>query len=811
MRFIVSFLVGAAALVAVVLMGAWYSLPGINDRQTKGALELPGLQAPVRVLRDDLATPYIYAESLEDALRAQGFVAGQDRLFQLEATKRAATGRLAEVFGVGGEDDILNLDQEARVIGFHRLGHRQASLLSPTARANVEAYVEGLNAYIASRTETHPKEFKLAGFAPEKWSTADVLAVMYYLGWASSANFDAELVAHRVIQSVGADVFQEIAPVTVNPDDPAPTTTREARKDTSPRYAGVTRPPADWTTGGWRQMGLGGSNNWAISGPKNGSRAAIVTNDPHLDARVLPGPWHPVGLITPNMRVVGVSIGQPGVLVGRNEHIAFGVTNAYADAVDLYVETIDPDDPERYLEGDQSHPFDTIREVIRIKDEAAEGGFREEAITIRLTHRGPVITDHAPEIGGGSVLSMRWATAEIMGPELGLEDLFSARNVDEALAAVEKIRIVSLNFVIGDVDGRVAHRVSGVAPIRLRGDGMTPFPVTDGVDNWGGRIPADRMPGEIDPDRGWTGTANHMTAPADYPYVYSTYSSSSFRYRRMQELFSAPQISAEAAWAAQYDTLNLFARDLAPIFSAALAGAEDEDLREIGAVLMDWDYHDIDRELAPTLFQEIVRQLARLTFEDELGPEASADYLSNWYMWQERFDAMVKAGQSPWFDDTRTPEQEDLPTMIRRAGEAALERLTGVYGANRANWLWGEVHQHRMSGPLRQSGWIGRLTGNRDLPASGSGETLQRALYPYGEPFDSKWSASLRMTADLNDGDKVRAVLPGGAVGRTFNPHLDDQTANWLDENADPTYWWFSDAAIEANAKTVLTLNPSQQ
>lgn len=334
-------LIGLGVAVLLIFASTPLLLPKINDRQTTGELALPGLSGSVRVLRDKHATPYIYADNLDDAVRAQGFVAGQDRLFQLEAAKRAATGRLAEVFGAGEGDVILKLDRESRVIGFRRIAERQAAILSPTARATLDAYLGGLNTYIETRSKTHPLEFDLAGFEPEAWTSIDLLAVMYYLGWASAANFDAELIAHQVIQAVGPDAFNEIAPITVNPDSPGqPLQSLISPKDQY-RWAGSTAPLASWTTGGWRQQGVGGSNNWAVSGPKAGKPAAIVTNDPHLDSRNLPGPWHPVGLITPETRVVGVSTGLPGVVVGRNSHVAFGVTNAYADAIDLYVETID--------------------------------------------------------------------------------------------------------------------------------------------------------------------------------------------------------------------------------------------------------------------------------------------------------------------------------------------------------------------------------------------------------------------------------------------------------------------------------------
>ena len=299
-----------------------------------------------------------------------------------------------------------------------------------------------------------------------------------------------------------------------------------------------------------------------------------------------------------------------------------------------------------------------------------------------------------------------------------------------------------------------------------------------------------------------------MTAPTDYPYIYTSYVSPAYRYRRMRELFAAPKVTAKQAWSGQYDTLNLFARDIAPILATALITSDEQELKEMGEVLNSWNHQDDLEQLAPTMFQETVRQLAWLTFEDELGAEATTAYLSNWYVWQQRFDAMVQAGNSLWFDVTRSDAKEDLVTMIQRAGSAALDRLKETYGKDRTNWLWGKVHTIKFQGPLRQTGLADRLTGNREVPMAGSGETLLRSLYPYDQPFGSKWFASLRMTADLNDPEKVRAVLPGGVIGRTFHPSLADQNAHWSNKDAE-IYWWFSDDAIEEYSRSVLTLVPS--
>lgn len=808
MRMVRLVLIGVAFVAAALATAAWFAAPRVNARRTTGSVMLTGLSAPVTVRRDEKGMAYIHADTLEDALRGQGFVVGQDRLFQVELAKRAAQGRLSEVFGAGPDDAVLKLDRQARVIGFHRLAQAHARVLSAQSASAIQAFLDGLNAYIADHPDEHPMALGLAGVAPEPWEPADVLAITYLSAWGNSANFSAELIAQAMIERLGPERFAEIAPLALNPDDPGLRTQRAPRRFASLTPGAAAATAAAWAEG-WSHLGVGGSNNWAVSGAKAGADAAIVTNDPHLDIRDLPGFWHPVGLITPELRVVGVNAGLPGVLIGRNDAIAFGVTNAYADVIDLYVETVDPTDPDRYLEGDASYPFTVLEDVIRVKAQEGEAadadGFRDEPLSIRSTRRGPVISDHGLTPSADVVMSVRWAAAERQTPELGVDRLMTARSVEEALAAVADTTILSLNFVVGDVSGRVGRLASGAAPIRVRGDGMLPLAAT-AEDAWAGFVPGAAMPGELDPPRGWTGTANHMTAPPDFPYAYTTYASPGFRYRRMQELFNRPGlVTAADAWAAHHDDLNVFAREAAPILAQALSAAPET--ADLGALLEAWDYRDRVDTPAPTVFQAVIRQLARLTYEDDLGPELTAEMLNVWYIWHERFALMLRDGGSPWFDDARTDEVEDLAALIRRAGEAARAELTERYGPGPRHWRWGAVHRVRFRGPLRLDGLAGRLTGNRDVAMPGSGETLQRAVYPFGRPFDPYWGASLRMTADLNDPDKVRAVLPGGVTGRVFSRHLADQVSAWLDPEAE-VYWWFSDEAIRAATRTELVLTP---
>ncbi len=796
---IVLVVLGVAAGVALRLVA-----PRLNTYTVSGALVLPALDQPVTVRRDEKGMPYITAQTLQDALVAQGFVTGQDRLFQMEAARRAASGRLSEVFG----DATRQMDVEARVIGFRRLAEAQVDLLAPAPRARLAAYVDGLNAVVAGPRNQHPLEMRLLGLEPEPFTPVDIVAIAYLAAWGNAANFNAELVMQAIIDKVGVEQAGDLAPLVINPDvEPvraaAPRDPYRARDHaqldldlTGSVFGAATPRPA-----------AGGSNNWASDGRRSGAGAAVVANDPHLDPRSLPGFWHPIGIATPNLRVVGVSGSYPGVLVGRNQDIAFGVTNAYGDMIDLYIERPDPADPRRYLEGETSRAFAIRTETLSIKDETAPDGLRQEQITIRSTRRGPVISDHGLTAGASDALvSLRWAAAEAATPDFGVDEIWLAKSVDEALRTVERTKVIALNVVVGDATGRIGRRASGAVPIRVRGDGSAPLAVIDSADAWDGFISGADMPGEIDPPGGWTGTANHYTATPDLEPVYSTYTSASYRYRRMKMLFDGDHaLGPEELGAAQYDVFNVLAMQMTPLLLAAWG--DDPETAEFADILASWSYEDRIDSPAPTIFQAVQRAYARAIVEDELGPDLARQYLDVWYLWQERIGAMTQAGVSPWFDDMRTPETETRDDLMRRAAAEARAELTQLYGPSPAAWDWGKVHQARFQGPLRQTGLAGRLTGAQAHPKPGSGETLDRALYLFSEPYDPRWMASMRMVADLADTEKVAAVLGGGVTGRTFHPHLDDQLEPWM--SGAPSYWWFSEDAIAANTRSTLTLTPT--
>jgi len=796
-------MLGLVLLLALVLAGGYAWLWQADQYQRDGVLRLAALDAPVRVVRDELGVPYIHAQSLDDAFRAQGFVTAQDRLFQLEITRYLSHGRLAELIGEPG----LDMDVRVRVAGVPRHARRHAALLQGEERRRRELYLEGMNAYIREHADEHPVSLRLLGVKPEPWSVEDTVTLNYFLNLVSSANLDAEVVSQTIVDRVGPQRAAEISQLTVNPDDESEQAGRPAGS------AGVVR--LQTVVGSAREpwpLRLG-SNHW-VTGPKRSAGGApIVVNDPHMDSRTLPGNWHPIALITPGLRAVGVAgAGIPGLGVARTDRIAYGVTNSYGDVMDLFVETEDPANPGHYLEGEDSVPFEIIEETIRVRARGSEAGFRDVPLHIRLTRRGPVISDHeamlgfAMQMARGKLLSLRWSVPETMRPDdSGGTDVMLARSVAEAGERIARVN-APYNYVVADVDGNIAQFTAGRVPVRRVGDGSTPLPVTGAADAWAGMIPFAQMPGVVNPPRGWAGTANHRTLPADYPYAYSTYFAASWRYRRMLELLDGPApISAEDHWRFLWDAKNTMAAKLAPVMARALAA--HTDTRDMAELLTAWDAVDDPDAVAPTIFQATYREFARLTFADELGAEVAALMLDSFYYWHERLARLSGDNDNHWFDDVTTDARETRDELFYRAALLARAELSERLGPDMHDWRWGAVHVVTFFGPIIPGKAAAALLGGGTSPKAGSGETLNRGSYRYAEPFDAVFIASLRFVADLGDPDKVMGLVSGGVSGRQFDPHLKDQLDAW--KSGEPRYWWFSDEAIRAHAVSELTLEPN--
>ncbi|MBW2218415.1 MAG: penicillin acylase family protein, partial [Deltaproteobacteria bacterium] len=710
------FLLGSILIVLIQIIAG---CSAFNSFQREGELTLEPLEEQVTVLRDEKGMPYIYAQNIDDLMFAQGFVTAQDRLFLMELTRLFAEGRISELAG-----------EKARKL--------------------------------KTRKEAYPLEFKLAGIEPGLWTIEDSLAILYFMGWNSAANLKSEVVTQMLVEKLGTEKAEEIFPLNINPDDPddiGPDDIKGGGLSSLQQPFNLNLISDKFIASFFedRQLEIG-SNNWAVAPDFSPNGKPVVANDPHLKSSILPGPWYPCGLITPDLRAVGVIIpGLPGMIIGRTDHFAIGATNAYGDAQDLYVETIDPENPDHYLEGDVSIPFDVIEETLRIKDSDSENGYKEENIKIRLTKRGPVVSDVLTGLETEKLLSARWSAFEDMQPSLGLTRLLDSKTVYDIREALGDVTTIALNFVFADTEGNIGWQTSGRLPVRSKGNGIVPFVVKDGKDNWNGRIPFDEMPSSINPKKGWVGTCNHKTVAADFPYYYSSHLSPSYRYRRLKQLLNEPGIkTADDHWNFQRDTLNLMAKDITPVMAEALSSFKETE--DMGKILSDWDYNDDIDKAGPAVFQTVYKEFAMLVFKDELGETLSKTMLDNWYFWQERLGKMVTDGESDWFDNVNTiNKKESMTDLFRQAALIAKEKTGERLGDDPESWEWGDLHKMEFVSPIRRKGFGKGLLGGGAHPAPGSGEVLYRGIYKFSDPYNVLAPASLRMVADLGDKDKILA------------------------------------------------------
>lgn len=807
-RWILRVLLGL--VVVAIAAGIWIVSGAARGPNVTGSLTFSALKDRVEVLRDGNGIPYVFAQNTPDLIRAQGFVTAQSRIFQLTAYRALATGRLSEAIGEKG----LANDREMRRIGLRRNAERHAKLLSPTSREFLSWYAEGLNAYITDHASDLPTELKLAGFTASPWSLEDIVTVLHFVNWSQAANYKAELLTQQVIDKLGAERAAELFPPTYRATPGATPTVTSAK----PTALAANAAPPMW-------LGLAddavmtaaadsfvapisvGSNNWAVAPARTASGSAVVVNDPHLDARVLPGIWMPIGLFSPDVKAVGAALpALPGILVGRNSNVAFGVTNAYGDSQDVFIEQLAPGKPDHYVDGDQVRPFEIIKEVIRVKDGAVTGGYREETLVVRRTVRGPIISDAPLGAQKDRALSLRMASAELTGGDIGIDRLLVAKSAAEVDQAVQKIDVMYFNFVFGDKAGVVGHRATGLVPVRRSGQGLFPKPVAKD-DDWASYIPPEKMPGQLSPASGWVATANHDTRPADYAYEYSTFFSPSYRVDRIGEVLDAGKgMTTADQRRLLMDIKNKQARFLLPALIEALKSLPEYS--EWVAILSAWDGNERADQPASLIYRHLYQRIAYETFVDEMGDDVARAWLKQGYLWQSRFDQLLATPSSKWFDDTRTPAVETLPDIIRRAASVVRADLTARHGSDPKAWRWGAEHQIHFDSPLRRTGTGRDFLGRAAQPYNGSNETVMRALtLNFMSGFDVDIHASMRIVADLADDEKVQAVVSGGAVERQFHKHQKDQLDPWFAGELLP--WWFDRKAIEREAKVRQTLSPT--
>jgi penicillin G amidase len=708
--------------------------------KTSGEIQAAGLGAAVEVLRDRHGIPHIYASSLEDAHFALGFVHAQDRLWQMEMNRRIGSGRLAEILGPAA----LEADRFTRTLGLRRVAAENLARYDDETRRLLDAYAAGVNAFLAGNPVL-PPEFWLLDLTgnqrPEPWSALDSIVWTKLMAWDLGGNWRSELLRMRLSRTLSLERIQELLP-------PYPGDSPPAIADLQSLYTGLEKKPAAnpvFSNYGPDPEFLGGSNSWVVSGARSASGKPLLANDPHLGLTA-PPVWYFAHLHAPGLDAIGATLpGVPAILVGRNDRIAWGLTNTGADVQDLYLERLDG-------------PFAGTEEIIKVK------GAPDERLKVRRSRHGPLISDVArPALEAaprGYAVALAWTAlaADDLSMQAALR-LARARDWNELLAAGRMLHAPPQTVSYADVDGNIGFVAAGRVPLRKPANdlrGLAPAPGWDARYDWAGYIPFEELPQAYNPRGGSVVLANHKIVPPGYRHHITYEWQPPYRARRVSELLNEQKHDLSSFKKMQSDVVSLAVRELLPRF---LAGKSDHRLAA-------WDGSMSIERAEPLIMAAWWREFARALYADELGDA----FRANWAA-RAVFLDNVLSRQRHWCDDMRTPAVETCEDILASSFEKAKEEIEKHYGKDAA---WGEAHiaRHRHR-PFTRQPWLARVFDIR-VPSGGDAYTVNVGAMDFNdeaEPFANRHAPSLRMVADLGAPQDSVFIHSGGQSGNPLSAH----------------------------------------
>jgi penicillin amidase len=797
--------------------------------QAENVLHLQGLVAPATLIYDAFGVPHLYAENVHDLFMAQGFVEAKDRFWQMEWWRHLSAGRAAELAGTA----MVNTDIYLRTLNFSGAAALDLTMLSPEAISILEAYAEGVNAYLAGKTPGEAAiEYQYlaqAGIAVElePWTVLDTLRWSKVMAEGLAQNFRIELARAELIKRAGVLITQLIVPP--YPYGKHPTITEPGTIDYA---AGIAAEPwqvpagVDYKRVGTRPVheidmnsiyspighssGVG-SNSWVVSGELTDSGRPMLANDPHISIQ-MPAIWYEVGLhCTPvsaecPFDVVGVTFaGSPGVIIGHNQRIAWGFTNSGADVQDLYILTLNPDNPDQYLHNNEWVDFTVMRDIIQVANS------EPIALEVRLSRWGPVISQ---AVGiEDQVLALRWPGLEGNTTFQGFLQLNKAQDWEAFRAAMRLLDSPSQNAIYADVDGNIGYQLPGKIPLRAEGhDGKLPVDGSNDTYTWQGYIPFDELPSLYNPDAGYIVTANNNIVGPDYPYPLIDVYSYGWRALRIETMIQNDPdgvITLNDMAAIQGDNYNQKADFLMPALQAL--ETDDPVLQNAVAWLGQWDYQNHRDSPQAALFEAFWVELLNKTLDELSGAPAGGGDLE-WYLMSQ----FVANANHPIWDIRATPDvKEDRDAILILALAASWTYMLENQGDDPAAWSWGKLHQANFQAvPLGSNNFTLALDAetmalfNISVAVSGGNSIVNATEWNSNHPFTVTSLPSMRQILSTADWDSSRRILTLGQGGDPHSPHYQDQLDMWA--NLEYREESFSREAVEARAETVWVLRPGE-
>lgn len=746
---------GLAVLTVLTVVGAWAFLRSLGPDYTED-LRTEGLGSDVLIRRNAQAVPSIEAATLEDFYFAWGYVNAQDRMFQIEMTRRIGQGRLSELLG----PSMLPKDIFLRAMGFHDLSRREAASLKPENLKLLQRFVDGVNFF----QENHRKPFAmtLLGVEPESWTPADPLLVGMMLNWVLAYNMKHELLYTRMAGRLGKDKASEL--LALLPEG-TPTVIPGGDPEAERRLSALFQDFGDLLGG------RSASNAWVVGPGRSSLKGPILASDPHVHGSKIPSDFYLVSGKAGDLRLTGGHpAGLPFIAFGYNNAAAWGVTNQGADVVDLYFETIDWK-RKTWRWGEEDRPLGEKQVEIPVK------GQPPVRKTLYYAGRRPLLNDVFQDLGRD--VSLDWAGFETLGAD-GFFELNRALTFEAWEAACKKIGMTPQNMVYADRTGRIAYRVIGLLVNRAQGTGNFPCEAAQGRQTWNGLLDPDLYPAWTDPQRGWIATSNNKVVEdfvCDMNAVYAP----RYRYEAITRMLEGEgPMDIAAMKRMQTDLRSGLAPVIVPLMKRLVRPTNEKEKGLLERVIR-WDGAVRAEDPAPAIYNTWLVRFMMQTFTDELGEDLATEYVSERYISLERFLDLLEK-DSPFFDDQRTPERETPSDIATRAMTETCGMLARVTGKeDPSSWTWGEVHHLCFEHPLGKDARLKRWVNPPSVPLAGDGETNLRAhFYEVAPPYTAFLASGIRLVVGFDPEPRGQMVLITGENEWFLGEHYRDLTDLWL-------------------------------
>ena len=732
--------------------------------QIEGTISLSELEQPVEILRDRWGVAHIYAKTVHDLFFAQGYVAAQDRLYQIEVWRRTGAGELAEVLGA----EYLSRDRIARLVRYRGDIDAEWASYSPQSREIAEAFTSGINAYVEQNRDNLPIEFELLGFEPAVWQAEDVL--LRVAGLLMVRNVSQEIARAQMVSQLGVAMTQKWYPT-----DPA----RELRPDPEIDLAGID----DRVTSEYRRAvsipvlhEQDGSNNWVVNSQMSATGNPLLASDPHRPV-ILPSLRYLVHLNAPGWNVIGSGEpALPGVAIGHNERVGWGFTIVQYDLADLFVETTNPENRDQYLLQGDWLDMRIEREEVRVK-----GTDEAQHVELKFTRNGPVIWE---DPDNDRAVALRWAGQEAgTAGYLGSLALDQVQDWDGFVDAMTAWKVPSENIVYADVDGNIGWVPAGLMPIREGWSGLLPVPAHTGRYRWSGFRGVDELPQIKNPTSGYVATSNHNIVPEGYPHDLGFDWSDPYRFDRIDEVLAGGgKFSIGDFKRLQHDETSLPARALVAMLPA------DADA---GAVFRDWDFVLDSDSSAAALFEAWMKKLPAKFVASQAPPEARRLIERNLQL------THLIAG-------LRDAPADQRRAVLLESLQEAFTELTSTLGKDSAGWRWGDLHTIGFRHPLSNSLARRTVFDLEPVERGGDGFTPNATR---GPGYSQSSGASYRHILDVGDWDRSVFTSTPGQSGQPGSPHYDDLLPLWAEGEYAPLV--FSRKAVEESTAHRLMLQPN--